>query len=417
MAKPPKKVEEEASKEDPIEPNRMELLQKIGFRTARQSLGAFKDRKCYYIQPLSLALTGRRDPTTGFPGIPSDAIIELAGMPGKGKSLTAEWLTISVLKDNPKNLVAWLCYENPDQERWDFLEKAGFDQDRIITLDYNTGAMLRAEDGLHIIRDLPYDFPEVRLVVIDSIGAMAVDKELRDPKTGKFKPVDKQQAFAARALTMKMFIDQWCTIPSSLRPILCLINHMIPQVDNDGFGVEQAAKKAMDPDKIGKDLNYVTSGGKKYKYRVDMSIRVDAKKWPETGEAETNAYSGQKFYNGLEIFYEIYRSRYFPGRHWARAIYDMTDRTNCHFLVEEELLEVAHALGICGISKGGNGRWTVDDSGKTFHMSQAVEKLKANPELCNQIIIEAAKPGNPERFHKNTKKDNKKAATDANEVL
>lgn len=389
MAKAPK---EEVKEQTPME--------KLGFKTAANLIEEFKTKRVYYIKPLSLALsTARRDPFTGLPGIPHGSILEFGGGPGKTKSACAEAFAICIMDDpiDKNNEVAWLNFEYPDQERWQYLFKNY--ADRVHTLDYTNPAMTKAEDGLALLISLGAEahpkgaFPKIKAVFIDSLGAMAVEKEIKDPKTGEFIPIEKHAQMAIRAQRIKSFMLQWNSLNPNTRPILVVINHMTDQLKPEQIGMD-----AMKVNKIGEDLNYITPGGWLFKYLAHMRVRFDARKWPDASEVDKHEVVDGKVYDALEGIYEVYRSKFLPGRHWARAVFNMEDRTNCHYEEEMELLNICAYLEIGDIVKLPGKKWKI---GKDFEgkMPAAIKYMKDRPELINSLILECAKPGNPERFH------------------
>lgn len=375
-------------------------MQQLGFKTATDLINEFKTKRVYYIKPLSLALsTARRDPFTGLPGIPHGAILEFAGGPGKLKTATAEQFALCIMNDpiEKDNEVAFLNFEYPDQERWQYLfQNYG---DRVHTLDFTNEALTKSEDGLALVVALGAeahpkgDFPKIKAIFIDSLGAMAVEKEIKDPKTGEFIPIDKHAQMAIRAQRIKSFMLQWNSLNPNLRPTLVVINHMTDQLKPEQMGMD-----AMKVNKIGEDLNYITPGGWLFKYLAHMRVRFDARKWPDASEVEKHEVVDGKVYDALEGICEIYRSKFLPGRHWSRAVYNMEDRTNCHFEEEMELLNICSYLEIGGVVKLPGKKWKIGDDfeGK---MPAAIKYMKDRPELFNSLLLECAKPGNPERFH------------------
>lgn len=376
-------------------------LKELGFKTAQEFINGFANLRVYYIEPLSLALTtGRRDPITGLPGIESGTIVEFAGGAGKLKTAYAEIFTKHVLDADPYNEVAYLNFECPDHQRWGNLLKNGsWDSNRVLTMDYSNPKLKNAENGLDLLLAAAQE-PSCKLCVIDSFGAMAMEKEIKDDK-GEYKPMDANKQNTLRAFRIKGFLERWETLNPITRPILMILNHMYTEIDMGGFGTN-----VLEANKIGKDLNYMTSGGKAIHYHADMRIRCDAKKWPDTSSAEIHEYSKNKYYDSLEAICEVYKNKKSPGRKWSRAVYNMEDRANCHFDQASEVLEICNYLEVGDITRKNNRGWYI--LGKHFSNSEAREYLELRPELIKELIIECAKPGNPEKFHtpKSKHKDN-----------
>lgn len=385
------------------------ILEELGFTKASQVIDSFKNRRVYFVRPLSLALsTARRDPKTGLPGFPAGCIAEVAGSPGKGKTACYEHAMIEVHRDNPKNHVAILQFEVFDNERFQNLANIGLDIDRVHMMDYSSADMNTAETGLNNLLALAAhqckdgrkeDDPEIIDCVIDSFGAMGVSKEIFNyNKQGKItedlKGVDATPQMAVRAQIITRFINQWITLDPNRRPRLWIINHMKKQMGQEDFSTMQ-----LKPEKVGEDLNLVTLGGVGFIYHCDLRIRADARKWPPNKDAEVHPIFENKIQEGLEVFYEVYRNRYFPGKKMCKGVLDFSDRKHVRWDLEDEVVSYASYLEIEGIALKGQGRVVFPKLGESsYYASKCAEYLRENQDYMWHLIREIAKQ--PEKLFK-----------------
>ncbi len=384
------------------------FLEELGFNKASNVIDSFKNRRVYFVKPLSLALsTARVDPKTGLPGFPAGCIVEVAGSAGKGKSSCWEHSAIELLRDNPNNEIAVLQFEVFDNERFQNLSNVGLDISRVNMMDYSGETLDTAETGLNTLLALgahqcsdnrKEDDPNIVAVVIDSFGAMGVAKEIystdsRGKLTDELKGVDTTPQMAVRAQIITRFINQWVTLDPNRRPQLWIINHMKKQMGQEDFSTAQ-----LKPEKVGEDLNLVTLGGVGFIYHCDLRIRADARKWPMQTE-EVHPIFKNKIQKGLEVFYEVYRNRYFPGKKMCKGILNFEDRTNVYWDLEDEVISYASYLDIDGICEKGQGRVTFPKIGEaSYYKSKCVQYLKDNPEYMWDLIREIAKA--PEKLFK-----------------
>ena len=389
------------------------ILAELGFSKASQVIDSFRNRRVYFVKPLSLALsTARVDPKTGLPGFPAGCIVEVAGGPGKGKSSCWENAVIEIQRDSPKNEVAVLQFEVFDNERFQNLANIGLDTERVHMMDYSSADMGLAETGLNNLlalaahqckEDRDRDDPEIIACVIDSFGAMGVTKEIyqvnkQGKVTDELKGVDVTPQMAVRAQIITRFINQWITLDPNKRPQLWIINHMKKQMGQEDFSTMQ-----LKPEKIGEDLNLTTLGGVGFIFHCDLRIRADARKWPPNKDAEVHPLFENKIQDGLEVFYEVYRNRYFPGKKMCKGILDFSDRRNVRWDLEDEVVSYASYLEIDGICMKGQGRVVFPKLGdSSYYASKCCQYLRDNPDYMWELIREIAKQ--PEKLFKVAKK-------------
>lgn len=389
------------------------ILAELGFSKASQVIESFRNRRVYFVKPLSLALsTARVDPKTGLPGFPAGGIFEVAGSPGKGKTSCYEHATIEIHRDSPNNHVAILQFEVFDNERFQYLRNIGLDTDRVHMMDYSSADMGLAETGLNNLLalaahqcspDKDPDEPDIIACIIDSFGAMGVTKEIyqvnkQGKVTDELKGVDVTPQMAVRAQIITRFINQWITLDPNKRPQLWIINHMKKQMGQEDFSTMQ-----LKPEKVGEDLNLTTLGGVGFIFHCDMRIRADARKWPPNKDAEVHPIFENKIQEGLEVFYEVYRNRYFPGKKMCKGILDFSDRRNVRWDLEDEVVSYASYLEIDGICMKGQGRVVFPKLGdSSYYASKCCQYLRENPDYMWELIREIAKQ--PEKLFKVTKK-------------
>lgn len=389
------------------------ILAELGFSKASDVIESFRNRRVYFVKPLSLALsTARVDPKTGLPGFPAGGIFEVAGSPGKGKTSCWEHAVIEIHRDNPKNEVAILQFESFDDQRFQNLQNIGLDNNRVNMMDYSSADMETAENGLNMLLTLaahqckedrdPED-PEIVACIIDSFGAMGVTKEIyqvnkQGKVTDELKGVDTTPQMAIRAQIITRFINQWITLDPNKRPQLWIINHMKKQMGQEDFSTRQ-----LNPEKVGEDLNLTTLGGVGFIFHCDLRIRADARKWPPNKDAEVHPIFENKIQDGLEVFYEVYRNRYFPGKKMCKGILDFSDRRNVRWDLEDEVISYASYLEIDGICSKGQGRYLFPKLGaSSYYASKCAEYLRENQDYMWELIREIAKQ--PEKLFKVSKK-------------
>lgn len=384
--------------------NASDSLEQQGWRKASTVIEGFRNRRVHFIEPLGLALmTNRRDPNTGMPGIPKGAVLEIAGGAGKSKSSIIEHYFKNIMKEYPKAKCALLMFEDIDRERLMGLQDQGLDLDRLYLLDYSNSSLETAEVGLNLLLDLAQNDPDVEAVGIDSIGAMAVSKEVFADKSDELKGVDKTPQMAIRANILTRFINQWITLNALTRPTLVFINHMKDQIGQEDFSTFQ-----LKVNQIGEDLNLITPGGVGFKYHCNMRIKVDAKKWPPPKSTDPkHPLYGYREQKGLEVHVKAYRNRYFAGGKEAQAILDFTDPDHVRFNLEDEVISCASYLDIDGIQKSGNGRVSFPLMGdKSYWEKDVVEYMRAHPEVTRDLIKKIA-PRAKDMFKFKEKKDDK----------
>ena len=358
---------------------------------ASKKIENYKNRRCFPVQPFSLALAiGKVDPQTGLPGLPQGSIIELAGANSKGKTLIMEHAVKAVLDDDPRNKALILFFEPPNLDR---LTGIGVDLDRVYILDYSKSEegfeLEHGEQGLNVLLEVAKTDPWIKITPIDSIGGMQVKKEVTDDK-GEFIGVDKTPQMAIRATILTRFINQWNTLDPNTRPILFLINHMKDQIEAGGFGLDP-----LKVNRIGENLNYVTPGGAAIKYACDLRIKIDGRKIEvkEGGRPVKHPIFDHNIQTGIEIHLEVYKNKFCNNQGSRRAIgkFDFTTKS---FDLVDEVLSYASYLGIGNISRGAGGFIDGIIPGKKARMSDVQQYFLDNPKALDDLVKEIAPRSN-----------------------
>lgn len=353
---------------------------KFSCKRASDRIEAFRNRRCYEVEPFGVALgLGTIDPITGLPGMSLGTIAEVLGPEGSGKTAFHEHAGKHILSADPENEIFYLFFEPPHLGRMQALEAQGLDMNRVHYEDYSAPEagqeLASAEEGLNLMLNIAKESPQVKMCVIDSLGAMAVGKELYDDK-GEFKALDTTPQMAVRASKVTMFINQWLRLDPNTRPILIMINHYkIP--------IEPSGPAAFKHIIIGENLKHNTPCGKAKSFAADIRIKLDSKRVDlDDGKTKHKLFTN-KIQTGLEIHYDIFKNKN-ANQTGSRKIIGKFDFKTASFDIIEEVLSYADYLGIDGITKGTTGRYTIpsiDD--KTRSLKQVKEVV--TPEMINDL--------------------------------
>lgn len=361
---------------------------KYNCKRASDKVAAFKNRECYEIEPLGLALSFNRiDPITRLPGCPRGAIIEFLGPEGCFKTGTHEHFAKHILEKNPKNRVVYAFFEEPNLGRMEALQEQGLDLNRVYYFDYskpeNGKELASAEECLNLILNMAAENIEANekgdaeedivAVIIDSLGAMAVGKELYDDK-GEFKSLDTTPQMAARAGKYTMFINQWLRLDPNTRPILGQINHYKIPIEPQGM----AAYKNIT---IGDNLKHKTPCGTAKSFASTYRIKMDAKRIDLDEGKTKHSLFNSKIQEGLEVHYDVFKNKECADQGSRKVVGRFNFKTK-RFDIEQEALFYAEYLGIDGIVKSTSGRWTIPEiDDKTRYIDAACEVLRERPEM------------------------------------
>lgn len=310
---------------------------KFSCKRASDRIEAFRNRRCYEIEPFGLALAlGTRDPITGLPGMSLGTICEILGPEGCFKTGTCEHLVKHVLSDDPTNEAFYLFFEPPHLGRMQALESQGLDMSRIHYEDYSAPEagqeLASAEEGLNLMLNIAKESPQVKVCIIDSLGAMAVGKELYDDK-GEFKALDTTPQMAVRASKVTMFINQWLRLDPNTRPILIMVNHYKIPIEPSG----PAAYKNII---IGENLKHNTPCGKAKSFAADVRLKLDAKRADQDDGKTRHKLFTNKVQTGLEVHIDCFKNKN-ANQQGSRKVIGKFDFATASYDIIEEILSYA----------------------------------------------------------------------------
>ena len=346
--------------------------------TTTNLISKMKERPVYPFEPLGLALAiGRVDPDTGLPGIPLGKIMEFSGRAGTCKSATADQVVLGVQKKDPEAICLGLFFEEFDDDRFQSLN---LDTDRYWAMDWFSNdknmTLRSAEMGLKTMIQIIKDEPKVKCCVIDSLGAMAVSKEMYTDK-GEEKEFDAYIQYGARAKVTTEFINHYMRIPVTRRPILIMINHSKDKIDANAGGppknviIDESSKRKT-PCGTGKD------------FRTDVRLECHSRKhYLDDGKTLNN--QGLKIQDGWEVIHEVFRNRGTceDADRRPQSIFLLDEH---RFDVEEEIIKYAKGLNLIYST----GNWIEIEGTKYNGVVKAKEALRNFPELKLSLIKKLA---------------------------
>jgi RecA/RadA recombinase len=360
------------------------VMAKYGLTTAAQQARTILERKVYPLAPLSLSLAiGEIDPVTGLPGIPAGTIAEFAGRSGTGKTMTVEQVALSVQADNPDNLIMGLFFEEPNPKR---MESIGLDLDRILTMDYSDPEMSSsvrwAEKGLNGMTSSVEELQgKVKYCFIDSLGAMAMAKEIFD-ENDELKEVDSFGQFGQRARAITTFLHGYCRLDPATRPILVMLNHVKDKID----GMGPAALKNII---LGENIKRRTLGGTGKDFPCFLRVEQYSSPIYELDGKVTHPLFGNRVQIGLETKYELFKNKFAndTGARTAKGKFLFEEQ---RFDIEEEVILYASYLGLMAEK---SGWYTIGD--KKYQGAKNAKKiLREDPALCQALQAEITKNRN-----------------------
>lgn len=346
---------------------------------------------------LDLAI-GQQDPKTGKMGIPCRAICEVFGTHMTGKTMLAEQLVKNILATDPTYKVVYILTEEPNLKR---MRSIGLDTDRVLVWSYvqnpedlkkSPEGFMTAETGLDLSLDYVRRDPTIKAVIIDTVKALVFDDQ-----TGTSKEVISMGDSAQPAVLARMmdrYIKDWLSFNNS-NAILLMLNQISERIGADYT--------------IGADFKFPTVGGRTKEQQSTLRIKADSVRIESEAD---NPLSQTKDIVGLELFYTIYKNKYCSGTLRRRAVTEVLLDP-----FEIKVIDKILALGVhCDIIQLGGGGWYTFPSGeKCQGKDNAVELLKANPDLVKQIEAEIMK--NPTKIYgqgtKGSKSLRKKSASEA----
>lgn len=305
---------------------------------------------------------GERDCDTGRPGIPERAIVEIFGSNGSCKTATAENLLKNVLAADPNNRAVCIWAEEPDVDR---LLGYGIDKNRVASIyAYQDGPMelQLAEKHLELAKNAS-KYPEVKLVIIDSIKALCSNKQMF--KDGKALDLETAEGMAIRANMMTRFLMGFKQM--NRNAILFMTNQTSdriqtpngPYIDNPRYNIH-------------------TPGGRGKEFECSLRIKASAS---PIESSVLHSMVNEKLVIGWNICYKLIKNKY-ANNSASRTAFSEFMLNPAGFRRETEILACADYLGL--VEKGGGGHYKIGD--RTIRGSAAVIKtLIEDQELTNSL--------------------------------
>lgn len=278
MAKPDESIEKLKEKHNAVT---LERSQKFLTELPVLSTGIF---------PLDLAI-GVLDPETGLPGIRCGDIAEIMGENNGFKTGTTEQLIAQTLKRYGPESVVCCFSEPPNIER---MESVGINPSHIIALgvlheDIKPTEML-AEHCCDAMLDFA-SYPQVKLIVIDSIGALITEGMMYDRK--KLTDVSYNPV-AAQAKVLNNFVNKFTKLDHR-ECVLWMVNHYREPI-NTGF--------SLTPNSL---LRPKSGGGRGKEFMAWIRIMcISQPHWRE----ERHSITDQRIADGLDVTYQVIKNKY-----------------------------------------------------------------------------------------------------------
>ena len=267
-----------------------------------------------------------------YKGIPSNKIIQFAGPAGTGKSFLIHEVAINAQKSD----YTIIYFDSEGAYDFNSLVKRGFDENKLIYIPVNTVEELRAA-LTKLIHEAEED--EKIMILIDSLGNLATEKELADVMS------DKEKTDLTRARLLKSLFRLIAT-PAAIKNIpILLVNHVYASI---GSFIPQN----------------VTSGGSGQLYNSSVIL--------ELSKAKDRESSGKQI--GVIITAKILKSRFVKEGVKAKLSINFKKGLNRY----SGLLDIALESGI--VKK--EGRSIVLPSGEKY------TKQKMNKEFFEKLLKE-----------------------------
>jgi len=193
-----------------------------------------------------------------FKGIPNNRIIQFAGIASTGKSFLVQEIAINAQKQG----YTVIYFDSEGAYDFESLVKRGFDEEKLIYIPVGTVEELR-KVMVNIVKEVSED--EKVLLLVDSLGNLATEKEVEDALSGKEKE-DMTRARRLKSLFRLVATDAAIKgIPILLvNHVYTSINSFIPQnITSGGSGqlynssVILELTKAKDKESSGKQIGVI----------------------------------------------------------------------------------------------------------------------------------------------------------------
>jgi RecA/RadA recombinase len=336
--------------------------------------------------PLDMAIAAKSP--NGLLGLRAKDICEIFGEPGVGKSALVEEMILQTLKRYGPYSVAALYSEPPEIER---MQAKGINTDHIIArvaFDSEIDPKKNlAEDQLESILTMAED-PNVKLIVIDSLGALMTALTLFEKNGKDFRDVD-DKVVAAVANTFNAFLLQF--LHRNKNAVLVMVNHYKSKIDTTyGFA---------------SDL-ITTPAGRLKEFLATVRIWVrGSKDMSETKHSIEDTKSATKIKN----VFQVIKNKYSHSTNY-RTVRAVLDLKTGKYNNEEKLLEYGAFFGtfrkwkddkkkerkavLSELTPGiaTSGAWTYIGNGEDISsfngMAKATEYLLQNPDVYDKIKLQ-----------------------------
>lgn len=387
MAKPVSKEKQKEldakKKEEQLKKREMPLddyLKKLGVIDGEVLASSQYNRKTYStgVFGLDLALNCI-DPETGLSGLPARSITEIVGPNQSLKTAMMEQLSLDMQQRDERNLVLWICAEEPNMKR---ALELGLDRKRIIPLhvfheDLNE-QYARADFAMKQALKLCHDRKEVTGIFIDSIKALCndvIDVNKTDQALTKV-------VVASRAQLLNAFIRNFRALNRS-DALLFMTNQITVTSIGDGrpsFGAGAAPSSATPSNW---DTQMDTAAGHGKAHDCDFRIYAKGEPWYAKNGKDLilNPIFNAPIQIGIEVHHRLFKSK--------AAADDLNRRStaffhlkNKRFETERQVLTLAEGTGLVGL----DGAWyKFSETEKAQGFEKAVQYLKGNPQLLHRL--------------------------------
>lgn len=312
-------------------------------------------------------------PFTGCGGIRNRDLVEVMGIPGSGKTaFSASMIRTTQARYPHKGAIVCLFTEPPDTKR---MRREGIKIENLVILGCYAGQRVKtAAELLDAVADFASkDF--VKLVVIDSVAMLYTEAE-------REKDIVDAQAVAGLARVFNPFVKKYLDV--AVHAPLLYLNHYREPI--------QITFKGPVPSM----LNPNTAGGgtKDFMSRARIIAKSNPAWRKEGKERVLHSETQLPIQDGLDIVYTLRRNKYM-NQDGNRPVAVRLDFADSRFNTEEVTLNYAthftrrgedgELSSILTPQVLQKGAWYYIGDKKCNGLNQAVEYLRSNPDLLQQI--------------------------------
>lgn len=354
------------------------------------------------IYALDLAI-GEVDPVEGTPGLVLGDVLEIAGYNNSFKTGTWEQMAVATIKRFGPQSVIGLFTEPPNVARSVDL---GLDPDDILSLDCyheeSSQAQALAENGLAALLEYAAE-PDIKLIIIDSVGNLNSEYELFDNKNKARALGDK--VVAGGAGIFNDFCKKFSNIEGH-RAAMVLVNFYREAINTMSWGFKPTSSV----------LNIETGGGRGKEFL--SAVRVICSSTPKADRV--HSVLKDKVEEGRNITYKIFKNKTSKtyGTVNVRAEFDYRTKkiNNPDTLINwAEFFTFAEGKEwkslIDPVIRRSGAYYYIGDA-KFQGMAKASAYLHESPEVMKKILIQLAKPEIRNMFFEDVKRFKSEAVLD-----